>query len=326
VLLVHAPDVGQVVEALLGARPEEEVDAPRRSLPRHLVDQRLERCPSRAAADEQEVAAKALDERVVAAYRNARRTMAEGLQDGRLLRGEVLARWQEFIGTGEFLRTLESRIGQLRDRVVAAVTGRPAPGRNLQVALESQLVTLLRGVAADSAEQAYTGWQAHPAGAALLEPTLGRPSDDLPERAERLVRERQRAVLDLVRTEAADRRFVARSEAYAVNATGLAVMIAVFTSTAFIPTGLEVAVGAGSAAAAQKVLEAIFGDQAIRTLATQAREDLLLRSGKLLDDEAARYTERLAAVGLEEDPGAALRGAAAAVEDARTELALTGSA
>ena len=79
------------------------------------------------AADEQVAAADGLDERVRAAYRGAERTVEQGLQDGRLLRGEVLARWQEFVGTGEFFRTLEARVGRLRDRVVAAVTGRPAP-------------------------------------------------------------------------------------------------------------------------------------------------------------------------------------------------------
>ncbi|WP_430640864.1 dynamin family protein [Couchioplanes caeruleus] len=278
-----------------------------------------------AAADEQAVAAKALDERVTAAYRTARRTMENGLQDGRLLRGEVLARWQEFVGTGEFLRTLESRVGQLRDKVVAAITGRPAPGRNLQVALESQLVTLLRGVAADAAEQAYAAWQAHPAGTGLLEPSLQKPSPDLPEQAERVVRDWQQWVLDLVRQEAGDKRIVARGAAYAVNGVGLAVMIAVFTSTAFIPTGAEVAVGAGTTVAAQKVLEAVFGDQAIRTLAARSREELLARVNVLLDKEAARYTDRTAAVGLELEPGATLRQAAADVERAREELALTGT-
>nr|WP_230858310.1 ABC transporter [Actinoplanes aureus] len=277
------------------------------------------------AADEQARTAQHLDERVDAAYRNARRTTEEGLQDGRLLRGEVLARWQEFIGTGEFLRSLESRVGHLRDRLVAAITGRPAPGRNLQIAMESQLVTLLRGVTADAAEQAYSAWQAHPAGAGLLIPDLQHPSADLPQRADRLVRDWQQWILDLVRREAADKRVVARGAAYAVNGVGLAVMIAVFTSTAFIPTGLEVAAGAGSAVAAQKVLEAVFGDQAIRTLATRARTELLARVDELLQSEAARYTERTAAVRLEVEPGALLRQAAAEVEEARKELALTGS-
>ncbi len=278
------------------------------------------------AADEQAVASKALSDRVTAAYRTGRQTMGDGLRDGRLLRGEVLARWQEFVGTGEFLKTLENKVGQLRDRFVSALTGRPLPGRNLQAALESQLVTLLRGIAADAAEQASAAWQAHPAGAALLDADLQRPSADLPDRADRMVRDWQQWVLGLVRAEGAEKRVVARGAAYAINGAGLAVMIAVFTSTAFIPTGLEVAAGAGSAVAAQKVLEAIFGDQAIRTLATQAREDLLLRVGKLLDEEAARFTDRLAAVGLAEEPGALLRQAAAAVETSRSELALTGSA
>ncbi|WP_248294930.1 dynamin family protein [Actinoplanes sp. TBRC 11911] len=277
------------------------------------------------AADEQARAAKALDERVTVAYRTGRQTVADGLRDGRLLRGEVLARWQEFVGTGEFLKTLENKVGQFRDRVVSAITGRPLPGRNLQAALESQLVTLLRGIAADAAEQAYVAWHAHPAGTALLDPELQKPSPDLAERADRLVRDWQQWVLGLVRQEGADKRIVARGAAYAVNGAGLAVMIAVFASTAFLPTGLEVAVGAGTTVAAQKVLEALFGDQAIRTLATQAREDLLLRVGELLDREAARFTDRTAGVGLAEDPGADLRMAAAEVEAARIELALTGS-
>ncbi|SNY63426.1 hypothetical protein SAMN05421748_12579 [Paractinoplanes atraurantiacus] len=278
------------------------------------------------AAEEQTRAAKALNDRVDAAYRNARQTMTDGLRDGRLLRGEVLARWQEFVGTGEFLKTLENKVGQLRDKLVSALTGRPLPGRNLQAALESQLVTLLRAIAADAAEQAYAAWQAHPAGAALLEPGLQRTSADLPEKAERLVRDWQEWVLGLVRTEGAEKRVVARGAAYAVNGAGLAVMIAVFTTTAFIPTGLEVASGAATTVAAQKVLEAIFGDQAIRTLATQAREDLMIRVGELLDQEAARFSERLTEAGLSTDPGAELRSAAAEVEDARRELALTGSA
>src|SRR4029453_5697627 len=130
------------------------------------------------------------------------------------------------------------------------------------------------------------------------EPALQQASADLPQRAERLIRDWQQYVLDLVRSEAADKRTVARGAAYAVNGVGLTVMIAVFTSTAFIPTGAEVAVGAGTTVAAQKVLEAIFGDQAIRTLAERAREELLSRVNVLLDAEAARYSDRTAAASL----------------------------
>lgn len=276
------------------------------------------------AADEQVAAADGLDERVRAAYRGAERTVDQGLRDGRLLRGEVLARWQEFVGTGEFFRTLEARVGRLRDRLVAAVTGRPAPAAELKNAIESQLVTLLRGVATEAAENAYTGWKAHPAGAALLEAEFAHASADFGERAERLVRDWQRGVLELVRAEGGDRRFVARTAAYAVNATGLAVMIAVFASTAFIPTGLEVATGAGTTVAAQTVLQAIFGDQAVRTLATKARAGLLDRVHALLAEEAARFLARTDAARPPAGTGDTLRRAAVEVEKARHRSGLAG--
>ncbi|HEX5541416.1 MAG TPA: hypothetical protein VFX60_07615 [Micromonospora sp.] len=54
---------------------------------------------------------------------------------------------------------------------------------------ESDLVALISDAAADAAERAYAGWRTHPAGLALLEPALARLGPDLPERAERLVRD-----------------------------------------------------------------------------------------------------------------------------------------
>ncbi|MFV2017916.1 ABC transporter [Micromonospora sp. LOL_023] len=284
-----------------------------------------------AADDDQLAAARSLTDRVRSAYRGATRHAEQAVQDGRLLRGEVLGRWQDFVGTGELFRSMEARVGRVRDRIVSAVTGRPAPASQLRTAIESQLVTVIRGAAAEAAETAQLGWRAHPAGAALLTAELGYPSADLPQRAERLVREWQRDVLELVRAEAGDKRFVARTAAYAVNATGLAVMIAVFASTAFIPTGLEVAAAGGTTVAAQKVLEAIFGDQAIRSLANRSRAGLLHRIRALLDEEADRYLRLIGATGIAaesvetdaETPGDRLRIAAVEVEQARTAANLS---
>jgi hypothetical protein len=241
------------------------------------------------AADEQVRAEKQLGEAVRTAYGEAYNAIENGMRDGVLLRGEVLSRWQELVGTGDLMRALQARIGRARDRVVATVTGRPAPGRQFQAALESGVVTLIRGAAADAAEKATKGWQQHPAGAKLLTPELRKPSPELQANAERLVRDWQRGVLDLVRQEAEGKLKIAKVSAYAVNATGLLVMVSVFAATAFIPTGLEVATAAGTTVAAQKILEAIFGDQAVRTLAEQARTDLLTRVHKLLAAEAARF-------------------------------------
>jgi len=69
----------------------------------------------------------------------------------------------------------------------------------------------------------------------------------------------------------------------------------VFASTGGL-TGAEVVVAGGTSALSQKVLEAVFGDQAVRTLAARAREQLTARVRALLDDEARRFERVLAPV------------------------------
>jgi Dynamin family len=272
-----------------------------------------------AAAQAQVTALESLTTSVDATYRGARSVVEHGVRDGVLLRGEVLARWQELVGTGEMMRALQARIGRLRDRIAAAVTGRTAPGEKFTAALESGIVALGRSAAADAAEQAAAAWRQHPAGAALLEDTdLGSPAPDLPERLERAVRDWQRNVLELVRREGGNKRTVARVSAYAVNATGLLVMIAVFAATSFIPTGAEIAVAGGTTVAAQKVLEAIFGDQAVRALADRARVDLLDRLDAVYRAEAARFTAVLDDAGVDHDMARRLRSAADRITAART--------
>jgi len=242
------------------------------------------------------------------------------MRDGSLLRGEVLARWQEFVGTGELLRTLQDRVGRLRDKLTAAVMGRPQPGSELTAALESGVVVLVDAAAERAAERAAASWRTSAAGVALLRSTpdrLDRSTPNLRDAVERTVRDWQGAVLDLVRREGAARRTTARVAAYGVNATGLIVMVAVFASTAFIPTGAEIGVAGGTTLLSQKVLEALFGDQAVRRLADEARADLLDRVGALLEAEEARFADLLATHATEAGDAAALERAAASVEAAR---------
>ena len=88
-------------------------------------------------------------------------------------------------------------------------------------------------------------------------------------------------------------------------------------ATNVIAVPLEVAVAGGVPVLSQKVLEAVFGDQAVRRLAATARTDLLERVAKLLDDERERYDTLLAAQAPDPDAAARLEGAVAAVERAR---------
>ncbi len=167
--------------------------------------------------------------------------MTEASADGTLLRGEVLARWQEFVGTGELLRSLESRVGGLRDRLVNTIKGKPQQAERVSVAVESGLEALILEHAEAAAEASYAVWSQEPAGAGLLAGApadIGRASRDLRRKAERMVRDWQLDVLDMVRSEGADKRTTARFLAFGVNGLSVALMIVVFSHTAGM-TGAE---------------------------------------------------------------------------------------
>jgi hypothetical protein len=272
-----------------------------------------------AAVEAQDAAAAALQTAAAASYDAARSGVDDGVRSGTLLRGEVLARWQEFVGTGEWMRTLQDRVGRLRDRVAGALTGRPAPAVQVQGAVESSVERLLRAEADHAAERTVTAWRALPGGPALLagdERGLEQVSPEFPEVAAAQVRDWQGTVLDLVRTEGGDRRTRARALSWGVNGAGAAVMVAVFAQTGGL-TGGEIAVAGGTTAVGQRVLEAVFGDSAVRALADRARADLLARADQLFRWEQDRFDARLGAAA--PPPGAAdgLRHAAAGLAAAR---------
>ena len=272
------------------------------------------------AASEQVAAATRLREDAETAYADAVDKVSEASADGTLLRGEVLARWQEFVGTGELLRSLENRVGWVRDRLVNAIKGKPQQAERVTVAVESGLETLLLEHAEAAAERTEASWQTLAPGQALLADAgedLGRASRDFRRRAERAVRDWQQDVLDMVRTEGASKRGTARFLAYGVNGLGVALMVVVFAHTGGMLVGAEAGVAGGTAILGQKLLEAVFGDQAVRTLAQRARDDLQRRTDVLFAAERLRYTDLLDSLAI--DPGAAdrLRRSARRVDDLR---------
>ncbi|MDN5727565.1 MAG: ABC transporter, partial [Propionibacteriales bacterium] len=236
-------------------------------------------------------------------YAEAVRSIGVQTADGTLLRGEVLTRWHEFVGTGEFFRALEQKISWLRDRIAQVVRGEPQGAGNVKVAVEAGLEALVREEAEAAAERAEGAWQAHPAGRAVLanDPAnLSRSSPDFAREAARAIRDWQGDVLDLVADEGMGKRSKARFLAFGVNALGVALMIVVFSQTGGL-MGAEVGVAGGTALLAQRVLEAVFGDQAIRKLANRAKEDLDARVSRLLSAELRRFHAALDGLGVPED-------------------------
>jgi hypothetical protein len=131
------------------------------------------------------------------------------------------------------------------------------------------------------------------------------------------VRDWQGYVLDLVREEGAGKRSQARLLSWGVNGAGALVMVAVFASTAGL-SGAEIAIAGGTTAVGQRVLEAVFGDAAVRALAARARADLDARADRLLAAEQDRFDELLAVAAEAPDAAGRLRAAVAALAAARS--------
>ena len=248
------------------------------------------------ASTAQERAANDLRAAVDDAYDGGVSEVDEQVRTGTLLRGEVLARWQEFVGTGELMRSVQARVGMFRDRLWSTISGRPTSAEGVQEAVEHGVEAVVHAAADHAASRTVAAWRQSPGGRGLVaghERDLGRASAALREQLPGEIRQWQAAVLDLVREQGADKRTSARIASFTLNGAGFAVMLVVFGHTGGL-TGAEVAVAGGTSAASQKLTEAIFGDQAVRTLAREAREDLLARSRDLLHVDARRFHELVA--------------------------------
>jgi hypothetical protein len=294
----------------------------RADLIRRTLSGALASLPARAgtverAVAEQLAAAAELRAETDLAYAAARREIEDALRSGSLLRGEVLARWHDVVGTGDVMRALQSRIGSVRDRLRSILTAKPGADEELRVAVEHRLEAVVVAAGERAAERVAGSWRERAAGRALLEatPGLDRAAEHLRADTEEEVRAWQGYVMELVRREGESKRTSARLASLGVNGAGLTVMLAVFAHTGGL-TGAEVVVAGGTSALGQKVLEAIFGDQAVRELAAQARQDLGERADRLLRADAERFDALIEGAASEADALARLHGTIDAVRRA----------
>lgn len=250
-------------------------------------------------------------------YEDALTTIDGALSDGSLLRGEVLSRWHDFVGTGDFFRSLDSTIGRLRDRVGSALRGQPAAAQKVEDALESGIHAVVLDAAARASENTRTRWRASRAGRSLLArldapqtafaapeqhasangEAMGNDAKGEVQSAEDIfsaavaeqIRLWQGSVLEMIREEGADKRKRARFLSLGVNAAAVMLMVAAFSLTGGI-TGIEAGIAGGSGVVGTKLLESIFGEDAVRRMATRARTDLLERMADLLTEHAQPFT------------------------------------
>ena len=277
----------------------------------------------------QQVAHQSLATIAAEEYEDALTTIDGALSDGSLLRGEVLSRWHDFVGTGDFFRSLDSTIGRLRDRVGSALRGQPAAAQKVEDALESGIHAVVLDAAARASENTRTRWRASRAGRSLLarldapqavsvapqtasaapeqnagingeakgNEAKGDEAKSEVQSAEDIfsaavaeqIRLWQGSVLEMIREEGADKRKRARFLSLGVNAAAVMLMVAAFSLTGGI-TGIEAGIAGGSGVVGTKLLESIFGEDAVRRMATRARTDLLERMSGLLTEHAQPFT------------------------------------
>lgn len=264
------------------------------------------------AVAEQAEASDALRQAAEAAYDEATAGLVARAGDGSLLTGEVTARWQDLIGSGELLRGLEQRVGRLRDRLVSKVKGTPQAADRVALAIEAGLESLVLDQAEAAAERAATAWSALAGGAGLLaahEPP-GRATPEVRRRAEAEVRAWQQEVVELVRAAVAEWRLSADLLAYGPQGLAVALMVQVLTRTAPDP---------GSAHPGRTLLEAVLGKEPVDELVERAGASLDRRLDGLLDEDRHRFEAVLTGLELATDAAEQLRAASRRVDDRRFE-------
>jgi hypothetical protein len=272
----------------------------------------------------------------------------EATRNGSLLRGEILARWQDFTGTGDLLRMLQVR---KNGRQAARPRKRrvPARAKALKGSVRDGLETLVTALADRAAEDTMAKWQRRDAGAALIrgiaaadaarEPdappfdldfipgrpasvaaesgggvaALTRSSADLATRSARAISAWQDHVMDMVRAENVTKRSVARVVSFDDESLALVLTIGMLGYAAGGVTVTE-----GTSAVPQRLLTSLFGAGQLRDLGARARLDLHEKISVLFGEEMLRFAHIVSAVGAPDDNAASsLRQASETLEEAR---------
>jgi len=270
--------------------------------------------PVADAADEQLIAIGDLTTLIERQNQIVSRHLLTSATDGTLLRGDLLTRWQEFVGSGELIRSLEAKVGFVRERLVNAIKGKPQQAERVALAIETGLETLIVEHGEQAAARSAAAWRATPYGAQLVDAAtddLSRASRDLRRRAVAEIQAWQTELQELVRSESGDVRASARF--LAVGVRGLAVTLAVVVLGGEQPP----ATASESLRLGVRLLETVVGPGTAGTLRQQARVSLEERIGALLAGERTRYVAPADQWMPTQDAGEQLRAAARRIDDLR---------
>jgi hypothetical protein len=274
------------------------------------------------AADVQAAAGDELVQVVHEAFAAANESLAKRLADGSLLRGELLARWQELMADGGLLRRLDAPrpapsglTGRLKALLRPAEPEQPA---NLAQTVTDGVAAAIRAADRAAIDEIVTRWRHGSAGTGVVESRgAAFTTHDVEAQLDHAVqawRDHVLALADAALRQAAAQGFPAAPDLDTV--AGAAMVAALHPPPPETGDGDEtdseatsLTPAAATSAAATRILGAIIGDEPVRVVAERARTDIAARAAALLDGERARLEKLLDSYGAPAGRGAALRAA-----------------
>ncbi|TYL45473.1 ABC transporter [Nocardioides sp. BGMRC 2183] len=234
--------------------------------------------------------------------------------DGSVLRGDLQARWQEFVGSGELVRSLEAKVGFVRERLLNAIKGKPQQAERVSVAVELAVENLVVDHAEQAAQGAAQAWEETDHGAAMMDVVtddLTRAGRGLRARAAHEAREWLSELQGIVKDGSGEVRTTARFLALGVRGLGVTLAVVVLCDDAPAgPAGSSVELG-------RRLLATVVGETASEAMLRQARASLQGRLETLMAAERARYFAPAREWELKPEAPDQLRQAARRVDDLR---------
>lgn len=231
------------------------------------------------AAEVEEQAAEAgflrsvLDE----AVQTARSDIEVGLEQGDLVRDEVVARWQRLVGVSDLAEGVTRIFGRLRN-----LAGGSADSDDALAQVDREVTDELADLGLRRANRTLTAieiaWSSSVAGRRLLEDVVV-DRESMRRSFEEAIASWRADLIEMVAETAAGRAKRTRLATYGVNGVATLVLLTVFGTTGGL-TGAEVGVAAGAAAAQQALLERLLGSAEVRRLERQVRQGLAVRIGE----------------------------------------------
>ena len=247
---------------------------------------------SAVAADVERAAAEGEALRAITAksYDAELSALFEELRGGTFLRTEVLRHWESYVKADQITRFFSRGLGRIRGTIITAIRGMPeAPVGVVEKEVTSDVVAVAVARATEAARRVASEWssRAGPADQLARDPSLWSASPELAVRIRPRLHDWVASIATDVQARGAGKRDLAFGVSLGVNALAIAAMVGVFAHTAGV-TGTELGIVAATGFLNQKLLQAIFGEAAMREMIANARE----RLEALIDDEFSKERDR----------------------------------